>query len=138
MTDVNPPIRTFMTTQPYSINANEMVKRAEDLMTQHQIRHLPVMHPIKAGQVMGLISDRDIKLIYSIAEADPTRMLVSNVCHQHPYVVEPETPLREVAKIMAEKRYEAAIIAQGASLVGIFTTVDACRALAELPHTSQA
>ena len=138
MIEGNPPVKKFMTAQPYSIQANETVKQAEDVMAKHQIRHLPVMHPIKKGEVMGLISDRDIKIVCCIAEANPARMLVSNMCHQHPYVVEPETPLREVAKTMAEKRYEAAIIAHGASLVGIFTTVDACRALAELTQASNA
>ncbi len=128
----DPPIRTFMTTQPHSIQANETVKKAQDLMARHQIRHLPVMNPIKTDEILGIISDRDIKVICGIAEANPAKLLIQNVCHLHPYIVGPETPLREVAETMGRQRDGSAIIAQGSKLVGIFTTVDACRALTTL------
>jgi len=128
----DPPIRKFMTAQPHSIHANETVKKAQDLMVLHRIRHLPVMNPIKTDEVFGIISERDINLICCIAEANPAKLLVKNVCHAHPYVVSPDTPLREAAEVMVSQRYDAAIVVQGAKLVGMFTTVDACRALASL------
>ena len=129
MAVMDPPIKQFMTAQPHVIQASETVKKAQDLMVLHQIRHLPVMNPVKTDEIMGILSDRDIKVICCIAEANPAKLLVKNVCHLHPYVVGPETPLREVAKTMARKRYGSAIVVQGSKPIGIFTTVDACQAL---------
>ena len=53
---------------------------------------------------------------------------------QTPYTVAPETPLDEVVLKMAEHKYGCAVIAQNEKVVGIFTTVDACRAFAEMLH----
>ena len=47
------------------------------------------------------------------------------------YAVSPSTPLSEVAQRMSETRYGCAIVKDDEQkVVGIFTTTDACRALA--------
>jgi acetoin utilization protein AcuB len=51
------------------------------------------------------------------------------------YAVSPNTPLDEVATTKAEQKYGSALVVQNEHIVGIFTTVDACRALAELLGT---
>jgi acetoin utilization protein AcuB len=50
------------------------------------------------------------------------------------YCVDPHVPLRDVALAMAEHKYGSAVVMSGQKVVGIFTTVDACRALADLLH----
>jgi len=50
-------------------------------------------------------------------------------------VTTPETGLDEVVSTMAEHKYGAAVILQNGKVVGMFTTVDACRALSELLHS---
>ena len=52
-----------------------------------------------------------------------------------PYVVSPETSLDEVVSTMAAKKYGSAVIADHGHFVGIFTTVDACSAFADLLTT---
>ena len=100
-----------------------------EMMTAHQIRHLPVK---RGNQVVGLISDRDLKLFLGIPNFNPDHLHVSNISSGEPYIVAPETPLSEVAKEMAAKHHDSALVIQGDELVGIFTTMDACRALADL------
>ena len=51
---------------------------------------------------------------------------------QDPYAVPPETPLAEVAATMAERQFGSAIVTDGRGAIGIFTTMDALRALASL------
>jgi CBS domain-containing protein len=46
------------------------------------------------------------------------------------YGVDRETPLDEVAATMASHKYGSAVVWSDATVVGIFTTVDAMRALA--------
>lgn len=45
------------------------------------------------------------------------------------YVVGPDTPLEQVASAMADHKYGCAVVTEGNHVVGIFTTVDALRAL---------
>ncbi len=132
MSKQQPTIQKFMTTQPYFIEAKETVERASGMMAQHKIRHLPVL---RDGELVGIVSDRDIKLASGIQGIDPTTLPVIDVCVEHPYTVDPENLLADVAKSMASKHIGSALVVQNSKLVGIFTTVDACRALAEILET---
>ena len=121
-----PLVRDYMTMQPTTIESKKSVQAARDLMTRFGIRHLPVT---TNGAVSGLLSDREVSLAVEIESIDPSQLLVVDVCNEKPYSVDPETPIREVARVMAEKHYGSAVIMRDGDLVGIFTTVDACRAL---------
>ncbi len=127
-----PTIQKFMTTQPYSIEASEKIASAVRLMSEKGIRHLPVT---RQGSVVGLLSDRDIKLAMGIPGLDIDALPIIDFATEKPYVIEPETPIGQVAVTMASKHYGSAIVVQNGKLVGIFTTVDACRALAEIVAT---
>ena len=129
MSKAEPKIQKFMTYQPQSIDADESISKARKTMQELKIRHLPVL---KQGEIFGIISDRDIRTALAFVGANPDQMKVSEICHEHPYQVEPETPLHEVADTMAEHHYGAAIVVQNKKLVGIFTTVDACKAISEI------
>ena len=60
---------------------------------------------------------------------------VSEAMSPDPYTVSPDTLLDDVVATMAAKKYGSAVVMQNHKVVGIFTTVDACRAFAELLHT---
>jgi acetoin utilization protein AcuB len=51
---------------------------------------------------------------------------------ERPTTVTSDAPLDEVTTIMAEGKYGSVVVMGHGSIEGIFTTVDACRALAEL------
>jgi acetoin utilization protein AcuB len=127
-----PPVQKFMTYLPHSIAWHETVEEAQSMMSKLNIRHLPVM---KSGELFGIISDRDIKMVLSIVSEAPRTLLIKDLCHEHPYQVSPDAPLDQVALEMAEKRYGSAIVVENKKVVGIFTTVDACRALATIIET---
>ena len=126
MSKAEPTIQKFMTTQPESIESTATLKETLDKMSKFKVRHLPVM---KAGKVVGIVSDRDIKLVMDFDEIDTAEVPVADICTSKPYIVSPDAQLHEVAGDMAEKRLGSAIVVQNGKLVGIFTTVDACRAL---------
>ena len=105
---------------------------AHRIMRDNHIRHLPVL---RDGTVAGMVSDRDLHLIETLKDVDPREVQVSEAMSQDPYVVPPDAPLDEVVRTMAEKKYGSAIVVQSQKVVGIFTTVDVCRAFAELLHT---
>ena len=124
-----PTIQMYMALVVQTVEAGETLKTAEEMMTRKAIRHLPVM---QKGQVIGIVSDRDVKLAGSIMGSEADKLPVIDVCNQNPYKVRVDAPVGEVAAKMAEKHYGSVLVMDGEKLVGIFTTVDACRVLADL------
>jgi acetoin utilization protein AcuB len=126
-----PPISKFMTTAPHSIGSAQSLAVAHQMMHQHRVRHLPVLD---GGALVGLLSERDVALILAIKDVDASKATVEDAMSSVVYTARPEAPLDEVVREMAEHRYGSVVITSNEKVVGVFTTVDACRALAELLH----
>ena len=67
-------------------------------------------------------------------DVDPQKVRVEEAMSTSVYAVAPDSPLDEVVATMAEHKSGCAVVMQTQHLVGIFTSVDACRAFAELLH----
>ena len=102
------------------------------MMREHGIRHLPVLH---GGKLLGMLTERDLRLVESLVGVDPTKVTVEDAMSTVVYSVGPESPLNEVVATMGEHKYGSAVVMQNEKVVGIFTTVDVCRAFAELLET---
>ncbi len=74
-------------------------------------------------------------MVESLKDVDPRKVLVSEAMTQDPYVVSPDAALDEVVSTMGESKIGSAVVTQNGKVVGIFTTVDACRAFSDLLHT---
>lgn len=127
-----PTIQKYMTTSPHSIGADQTLAKAHEMMQALGIRHLPVL---SGGHIVGMLTDRDLHLIESMEGVDPRLVLANDAMATSVYAVAPETPLDEVVATMGEKKYGSAVVTQNGHVIGIFTTVDLCRAFAELLHT---
>jgi acetoin utilization protein AcuB len=121
----------YMSTSPHSIGLQQTLQHAHEEMRAHGLRHLPVLH---GGTLVGLVSERDLHVIESLKDVDPTRVTVEDAMSSAVYAVSPDAPLDEVVATMAEKKYGCAVIMQNHHVVGMLTTVDVCRALSELLH----
>jgi acetoin utilization protein AcuB len=132
MTKSIPHIKKYMTTDVQTIGDEQPMSVAHRLMREQHIRHLPVLHQ---GKLVGVLTDRDLRLVETLSDVDPTKVAVSEAMTPDPYVVSPEAELNEVVSMMAAKKYGSAVISDNGKVVGIFTTVDACSAFAELLTT---
>jgi acetoin utilization protein AcuB len=132
MTKPIPTVQKYMTTSPHTIGEDQPMAVAHRMMREHHVRHLPVL---RQSKIVGVVSDRDLHVVETLREVDPRTVLVSEAMSQDPYLVAPDTALDEVVATMANKKYGSAVVAQHDKVVGIFTTVDACRAFADLLHT---
>jgi acetoin utilization protein AcuB len=119
----------FMTTSPHSIGRDQSLETAHTMMRTHAIRHLPVL---EAGKLAGIVSQRDLYFVESLAPIDPRTVKVEDAMSQETYSVRPDTPVDEVAREMADRRYGCAVVIENNKVVGVFTTTDALRALSEL------
>jgi len=127
-----PSILKYMTTSPHTIGDDQPMSVAHRMMREHKIRHLPVLHGAK---IVGLVSDRDLNMVETLKDVDPRKVLVSEAMSQDPYLVSPEAALDEVVATMAQGKLGSAVVTQHDKVVGIFTTVDACRAFSDLLQT---
>lgn len=127
-----PAISKYMTTLPHTIGAEQTLAKANKVMAELRVRHLPVL---KGGKLVGILSDRDLKLVESFRDVDPEQVSVEEAYSPDPYVTSPASSLAEVCEKMAAHKYGCALVVDNHKLVGIFTWVDALNAFNELLST---
>ena len=129
MTRDIPTIETVMTPLVYTVDIDEAVESAEDLMIGHSIRHLAVTD---SDTLVGVVSDRDIAFTPNAAElAIRSKLTVREICSLDVYSVEVDAALDEVLLTMSERHLGAALVTRKGRIAGIFTTTDACRCYAQ-------
>jgi acetoin utilization protein AcuB len=119
-------VADVMTANTHTVGAEQSLALARRLMSQHDVRHLPVLH---GGALVGLVSERDIAIVEALGGVDPAQVRVEEAMSE-PYVVTPQASVVEVAKTMAHRKLGSAIVsARGTEVLGIFTTIDALHLL---------
>ena len=126
--DLTAPISSFMTPQPHTVGSEQTITFAQKLMQKHDVRHLPVLH---GGELYGIVSDRDLGMIAGLNEVNPDTTPVEESMTQEAYAVSKDTPLLAVLEQMLEHKYGSAIVMEGTSIIGIFTTYDSLKLLLE-------
>jgi acetoin utilization protein AcuB len=120
-----------MKSNPVFIDEGDSMKKAMDLMKEHEIRHLPVL---KDGtKLVGILSERDIKQaspspataleireIYYLLD----KVKVKQIMTRRPYTVSSSAPIEEAALIIREKKIGCLPVVDNGKLVGILTETD--------------
>jgi acetoin utilization protein AcuB len=125
-----PLLTTVMTPFPHSVDLDASFDEASNLMGRHNVRHLPVTH---GHAVVGVITDRDMTSAINLhrSPASAGSLSVRDLYMSDPYTVSVDEPLDNVLLTMAERHISSAIVTKAGKLVGMFTTVDACRSFGE-------
>lgn len=121
-----PTVREFMTPTPLTVGRQSSLAAAAQIMRRHHVRHLPVLH---GGRIEGVVSERDLLLLESIPGVNPTVVRVEEAMVQDVFTVTPEAPIGEVIETMIDRKLGSAMVCEGERVLGVFTTVDALRAL---------
>jgi len=124
-----PKVDKYMTTSPHTIGIDQPLSQAHAVMGKHKIRHLPVL---AGGKLVGVLTDRDLHLVETLKDVDPDKVAVEDAMSANVYSVAPDAPLDQVAEEMAEHKYGCAVVLDNNHVVGVLTTVDIARALAEV------
>jgi acetoin utilization protein AcuB len=125
----SPIVERYMSAAPVTIAPERTLAAAHRLMREHGIRHLPV---VDGGRLVGLLSQRDLYLLETLASVDPAAETVGEAMSAEPYAVGPDAPLERVAATMAKRRIGSAVVLEHGAVVGLFTTTDALLALTAL------
>jgi acetoin utilization protein AcuB len=119
-------VGSYMTRTPHTIGAEQTLKVARQLMSDHQVRHLPVLH---GGAFVGVLSEREVRSFEALPGS--SLLTVEEAMVPDAYITSANAPLEAVAGEMATRRLGSAVVVDGTSAVGVFTPVDALRALAD-------
>lgn len=115
-------IRDFMTRQPWTVQADDSLAIAREMLEVRGCHHLPVLD---AGEVVGMISARDL-------QAAGDRLGTASDLMQPAKCVDADAPLGDVLEKMTTEGSDGVVVVEGGRVAGIFTTSDALRVLAQL------
>jgi CBS domain-containing protein len=124
------PIKTIMTKDLITINLSNSLYTAEKRLKTYNVRHMPV---VDGHKLIGLVSLSDLKRLsfldaYSIEGTEDTAIYnmlsIEDVMIKNPVTVSSNTPIIEVAELLAHKKFHSLPIVDKGTLVGIITTTD--------------
>jgi len=124
-------VADLMTRDVFTINRNDTLATADDVMRLGRIRHLIVVHD--DGALAGVLSQRDLFLggllralgygSHAKAQALAT-VVVKEAMVNDPYTTTPQTPLAEAARIMLQHKIGCLPVLDKKKIVGIITESD--------------
>ena len=126
-------VADVMSTDVETVNADEDLVLAEELMRRNRFRHLPV---VRAGKLVGLMTHRDLlraqaKLLTQLGlAADEDRALslaVGDMMTKDVRTVAPDTPARDAAALLLDHKVGCFPVVRDEKLVGIVTEADFLR-----------
>ena len=137
-------VEQYMTRDVITVDADESMNDAIYTLEENRISLLPVL---ENGQLVGIISDRDLK------QASPSRERISNmdefmnlidkilvrdIMTKNPYVTSPDHTVEEAAAVLASERISGLpVMDNDKQLVGIITRTDIFKMLIKLTGLSK-
>jgi CBS domain-containing protein len=124
-TMTNERVREVMTPAPATIGPQDTAVEAARLMASQDVGSLPV---VENGNLVGIVTDRDLVLHVLAKDVDPHQTTVASVCSENPVVVTPEDSLDEALQRMAREQIRRLPVVEDERLVGILAQADVSRA----------
>jgi acetoin utilization protein AcuB len=133
-------VRDLMTINPNTVHPDMPLSQALDLMNDVTCRHLPVL---ENGMLIGMISDRDLRLAANMPMLDPTNMSrlkiqtmdVGEFMTPDPITITSTATVQEAASTLNQFTISALPVLDDGLLVGIITVYDILDYVAHLPDT---
>lgn len=92
-------VRDVMTTEPITLDASATIRRAAELMREHDVGDVLV---VDGGELVGIVTDRDI-VVRAIAQNDDLDHPVSTICSEELTTVAPDDSLDKARDRMRKR-----------------------------------
>ena len=127
-------VRDVMSAEVTTLDANDKLAIADDVMRLGRIRHMPVLEP--DGSIAGVVSQRDLfrgALARNLGYGEHAQQKllgildVKDVMTNDPATIGPDEPLSEAASRLYESKIGCLLVVEKEKLVGILTEGDFVR-----------
>jgi len=131
-------VRDIMTSEVTTLDRNDSLQLAKDIMTLGRVRHFPV---VEDGKVVGVVSQRDLYKaslgsVMKYGEKAQRSFLegiaIKEVMSDPPITIAPHATVQEAARLMMEKKIGCLPVLEGPKLVGLVTETDMLKLVAEM------
>lgn len=120
-----------MTPAVVSVHPDQTVQEAIDLLCQHRIGALLVLHP-ENGRIVGICSERDVlNAMCSCRHHDPTTVRVREIMTSEVIIGEARERASNALRVMSARHIRHLPVLEGDRLIGIITIGDVLRELYE-------
>lgn len=126
-------VREIMMGSPVTLKPEDTLDLANDVIALGRIRHIPV---VDDGRLVGILTERDLigaaaSRIFGLKQQSKSALLksvlIKEVMKKRVVTAAPDTPIKEVARLMAEKKIGCIPVISAGMVVGLVTTTDILR-----------
>jgi CBS domain-containing protein len=126
-------VREIMMGSPVTLSPDDTLDLVNDIISLGRIRHIPVL---EGDRLVGVISERDlmgraVAAIFGMKRKSKSALLktyqIKDFMKKKVVTVGPDTPIKDAARLMAEKKIGCVPVLTDGSLIGLVTTTDILR-----------
>jgi CBS domain-containing membrane protein len=126
-------VREIMMGSPVTLKPDDTLDLANDIISLGRIRHIPV---VENGKLIGIISERDLigaaaGRIFGLKQKSKAALLksvlIKDIMKKRVVTMAPDTPIKDAAHLMADKKIGCVPVVESGALVGLVTTTDVLR-----------
>jgi len=124
-------VKDVMVTSLITVEAEDTIKKAAELMEKHDISCLIV---VSYGNPIGIVTERDMLKKVVLQRKDPEKIKVGNVMSAPLITSQPQTDIRDAVRLMNERRIKKLPVIEDGHLIGLVSLTDVMRSLAYFEH----
>jgi CBS domain-containing protein len=131
-------VREIMKGSPVTLKPDDTLDLANDIISLGRIRHIPV---VENDKLIGIISERVLmgaaaSRIFGLKQKSKSALLksvlIKEIMRKRVVTVEPDTPIKDAAHLMADRKIGCVPVVESGALVGLVTTTDVLRYVEKL------
>ncbi|MGZ8497913.1 MAG: CBS domain-containing protein [Candidatus Binatia bacterium] len=126
-------VREIMMGSPVTLKPEDTLDLANDVIALGRIRHIPI---VDGSRLVGIVTERDLigaaaAQIFGLKQKSKSALLksvlIKEVMKKRVITAAPDTPIKDIAQLMANKKIGCVPVVSEGMVVGLVTTTDILR-----------
>lgn len=126
-------VREIMMGSPVTLKPEDTLDLANDVISLGRIRHIPI---VDGSRLVGIVTERDLigaaaAQIFGLKRKSKSALLksvlIKEVMKKRVITAAPDTPIKDIAHLMANKKIGCVPVVSEGMVVGLVTTTDILR-----------